>query len=490
MVIFGATGDLTKRKLVPALYNLAVDDALPQGFSVIGFARRPWDHDEFRRVSLEGTNHHSRRRPADPEIWPDFSQGLFFQSSSFEDPSGYASLGDLLQRIEKERGAGRNRVFYLATPPSAYETIIRRLGEAGLVHPPSSSGFSRIIIEKPFGRDLSTARDLNDVVGSVFSEDQVYRIDHYLGKETVQNILVLRFANGIFEPIWNQKYVDHVQITAAENLGMEGRGAYYNEAGSLRDMVQNHMMQLLCLTAMEPPVSFSADGVRDEKVKVLQAARRPSVEEVSRMTVRAQYAAGSLGGSEVPGFLTEKGVPSGSRTETYVALRIFVDNWRWAGVPFYLRTGKRLPRRVTEIAIHFKSVPHLLFRGPQAEGIQPNVLALRIQPDEGISLKFSAKVPGAAVRIRPLNMDFRYGTSFGAAPPEAYERLLMDSLLGDGTLFTRRDEVEAAWELVTRILEGWAEDSRTRIPTYEAGTWGPPEADLFLDSDGRAWARP
>jgi glucose-6-phosphate 1-dehydrogenase len=490
MVIFGATGDLTSRKLVPALYNLALDGALPRGFAVVGFARRPWDDAKFREICLEGIDAHSRRKPADPDAWATFGEGLFFESAPFEEGAVDAALTRRLEAIERERGAGRNRVFYLATPPSAYATIIRNLGEAGLVHTPSASDFSRIIIEKPFGRDLDTARALNESVGSVFSERQVFRIDHYLGKETVQNILVFRFANGIFEPVWNRKYVDHVQITAAEDLGVGGRGGYYDEAGGLRDMVQNHMMQLLCLTAMEPPVSFSADAVRDEKVKVLQAVRTPLVEEVPRMTVRGQYSSGSVGGSHVPGFKEEPGVPRDSRTETYVALRLLVDNWRWAGIPFYLRSGKRLPRRATEIRIHFKSVPHMLFRGPEAEGIRPNVLALRIQPDEGISLNFSSKVPGPSVRIRPLNMDFRYGTSFGAAPPEAYERLLLDSLLGDGTLFTRRDEVEAAWAIITRLLEGWRTDSESPIPAYEAGTWGPAEADRFLAQDGHAWARP
>jgi glucose-6-phosphate 1-dehydrogenase len=490
MVIFGATGDLTSRKLVPALYNLALDQSLPEGFSVVGFARRPWTREKFQQVSLEGINAYSRRRPADREIWNSFAEGMQFLSSSFENPDGYSDLSRRLDEIEAGSGAGKCRIFYLATPPSAYPTIIRNLGAAGLVHPPGSSSFSRIIVEKPFGRDLNSGRDLNEIVGSVFDEEQVYRIDHYLGKETVQNILVMRFANGIFEPIWNQKYIDHVQITAAESIGVEGRGGYYNEAGSLRDMVQNHMMQLLCLTAMEPPVAFTAEAVRNEKVKVLQALRMPSLQDVASMSVRAQYGPGSLGGTAVDGFLKEPGVPEDSRTETYAALKLSIDNWRWAGVPFYLRTGKRLTRRVTEIRIHFKSVPHILFDGPEQHGIEPNVLAMRIQPDEGISIKFSSKVPGSTIKIQPVTMDFRYGTSFGAAPPEAYERLLLDSLLGDGTLFTRRDEVEAAWALVTRILEGWKSDTNSPIPTYESGTWGPAEADEFIGLSGRNWAKP
>jgi glucose-6-phosphate 1-dehydrogenase len=489
MVIFGATGDLTSRKLLPALYNLALDRTLPTAFSVLGFARRSWSDETFRQTGLDAVKEHSRRRPVDPAVWDDFAEGLAFLSAPFEDAAGYHALRERLEDIEKSRGAGRNRIFYLATPPGAYATIIRNLGEAGLVYGAGGDPFSRIIIEKPFGTDLETARALNATVGKVFPEDQVFRIDHYLGKETVQNILVLRFANGIFEPLWNQKYVDHVQITAAETLGVEGRGRYFNEAGSLRDMVQNHMMQLLCLMAMEPPVSLSAEAVRDEKVKVLEAIPLPGPEEIPRLTVRGQYAAGSMSGSRVVGFTEEPGVPADSRTSSFVALRLAIENWRWAGVPFYLRTGKRLPRRVTEIAIHFKSVPHMLFTGPGSEGIRPNVLALRIQPDEGISLKFSSKVPGSSVRIRPVKMDFRYGTSFGEAPPEAYERLLLDCLLGDGTLFTRRDEVESAWSLTTRILDGWASDTTTPVPLYEAGTWGPPEAHRFIEAGGRAWRR-
>ncbi|HXI04082.1 MAG TPA: glucose-6-phosphate dehydrogenase [Candidatus Saccharimonadales bacterium] len=486
MVIFGATGDLTSRKLLPALYNLALDRVLPPGFKVVGFARREWNDDEFREVGRTAVSEHSRR-PLDDPAWQEFGAGIHYLQGDFGNPEAYRDLRERLKSFEAAGGGGRNRIFYLATPPSSYETIVKNLGASGVVHGHGDSPFSRIIVEKPFGRDLGTARELNGILAGSFREEQIYRIDHYLGKETVQNILVLRFANGIFEPVWNRRHVDHVQITAAESLGVEGRGAYFNEAGSLRDMVQNHMMQLLCLMAMEPPVTLRPDAVRDEKLKVLEAIPLPSIEEVARMSVRGQYARGSMDGRYVDGFTSEKNVPPDSRTETFAALRLEIDNWRWAGVPFFLRTGKRLPRRVTEIAIQFKAVPHRLFTGPGSGGIRPNVLALRIQPDEGISLKFSSKVPGSSVRIRPVKMDFRYGTSFGEAPPEAYERLILDCLLGDSTLFTRRDEVEAAWRLITRVLEGWRSADGSPVPLYEAGTWGPQEAHSFIGASGREW---
>jgi glucose-6-phosphate 1-dehydrogenase len=488
MVIFGATGDLTSRKLVPALYNLTRERRLPGGFSVVGFARRDWDDDHFRQVLLDGTNANSRSGQVDQALWEAFAQGISYHRSSFDDPEGYAGLVNRLAAIDAQRGTGGNRVFYLATPPESYPEIIRQLGAHGL-HRSPNGGWTRIIIEKPFGRDLASAQSLNQDVLGVFDEEQVYRIDHYLGKETVQNILVFRFANGIFEPIWNHRYVDHVQITVAENIGVQDRGGYYDQSGALRDMIQNHLMQLFALVAMEPPVAYDADAVRDEKVKVLRALRRINPERIAESTIRGQYSAGNADGRPARGYREERGVTTDTRTETYVALKLFIENWRWAGVPFYLRSGKRLPRRVSEIAVQFKTPPFLLFNHtptPMNE-IDANVLAIKIQPDEGITLKFGSKVPGQP-QIRPVTMDFRYGTSFGVASPEAYERLLLDCMLGDGTLFTRRDEVEASWSLMSTILDGWSRDTRTPEP-YEAGTWGPAGADEFLARDNRVWRR-
>ncbi len=489
MVIFGATGDLTHRKLLPALYNLALEHPLPAGFSVVGFARRPYNDEDFRLQALNSINEYSRQRPVNPQIWDSFASGLYYLRSDFHDPAGYEKLGDLLNRLDHERGTAGNRIFYLSTPPSQYPEIIHQLGAAGLNK--SRRGWTRIIIEKPFGHDLASARELNRQVAKVFREEQVYRIDHYLGKETVQNILVFRLANGIFEPIWSRQYIDHVQITVAENLGLEGRGGYYEESGAIRDMVQNHMLQLLTLVAMEPPIAFDATPVHDEKVKVLHALQPLIGRDVITYTVRAQYGPGWIAGRPVPGYTEEPGVSPNSTTETYVAMKIFIDNWRWAGVPFYLRTGKRLPKRVTEIAIQFKQAPLMLFKNSEAHGqVEPNVLVLRIQPDEGISLKFGAKVPGTEMQIRSVNMDFFYGSSFTRQQPEAYERLLLDCMMGDSTLFTRRDEVEAAWAFVQGILDEWQNEPRETILTYEAGSWGPQAADELLWHDGRRWRRP
>jgi len=489
MVIFGATGDLTHRKLLPALYNLALEHPLPAGFSVVGFARRPYSDDDFRQQALESINAYSRQKPVNSQVWDSFASGIRYLQSDFHDPKGYEKLNSLLNSLDQERGTSGNRIFYLSTPPSQYPEIIQRLGAAGLNK--NRKGWTRIIIEKPFGHDLVSARELNRQVAKVFREEQVYRIDHYLGKETVQNILVFRLANGIFEPVWNRRYVDHVQITVAENLGIEGRGSYFEESGAIRDMVQNHLVQLLTLVAMEPPIAFDADAVRDEKVKVLHALQPFVGRDVSNNTIRAQYGPGWVGGKQMVGYLEEQGVSPTSTTETYVAMKIFIDNWRWAGIPFYLRTGKHLPKRVTEIAIQFKQAPLILFKRSEATGqVEPNVLTLRIQPDEGISLKFGAKVPGTEMQIRAVNMDFFYGSSFVREQPEAYERLILDCMVGDSTLFTRRDEVEAAWTFIQGILDEWKDEPRETIQTYESGSWGPQVADEYIWKDGRRWRRP
>lgn len=490
LVIFGATGDLTHRKLLPALYNLAIEQPLPPQFSVVGVARRPFSDDEFRQQALDSINQFSRRTPVNPAVWETFSKGLFYCQSQFDDPNGYRSLGELLDRLDRERGTEGNRLFYLATPPSFYPTIGNLLSQAGVAQRGNADGphFARIIVEKPFGHDYDSAQRLNAELNKGFSEKQIYRIDHYLGKETVQNIMVLRFGNGIFEPIWNRRYIDNVQITVAETLGVGGRGDYYEEAGAIRDMIQNHMMQLLTLTAMEPPVTFGADSVRDEKVKVLSAIPPLHDTEITVDTVRGQYGPGYVGGEKVVGYCEEKDVAHDSQTETYVALKLNIENWRWADVPFYLRHGKRLTKRLTEIAIQFKRPPYLLFSGTGAEEIQANVLSLRIQPNEGISLRFTAKVPGQEMQLRSVNMDFLYGSSFGVEPPEAYERLLLDCMLGDPTLFTRIDETLLAWKLVDTIVAGWHKE-HSPLPQYEPGTWGPKEADHLIERDGRTWRR-
>jgi glucose-6-phosphate 1-dehydrogenase len=504
LVIFGASGDLTRRKLLPALYALAHDRLLPERFAIIGFARREKGSEGFRDEMRAAVEQFSRLRPLRAEVWDRLAENIHYVTGSFEGPEGYERLRGALQELDPDRGPGRNRVYYLATPPSAYPVIVDRLGAAGLVTEawdrPSERaagvGWTRIIIEKPFGRDLATAVALNSDIHRVFRERQVYRIDHYLGKETVQNILTFRFGNSIFEPLWNRRYVDHVQLLVGEDLGVEARGGYYDTAGAMRDMVQNHILQLLSLVAMEPPATFEADAVRDEKVKVLRAIRPIAVEPDPGRTVRGQYVSGMLRGKKIAAYADETGVGEETSTETYAAVRLEIDNWRWAGVPFYLRTGKALPKRVTEVTIQYRRPPLRLFEHASHPGhrpgdeIEPNRLTLRIQPDEGIALRVGLKPPGPRISLVPAHLGFAYHETFGAEPAEAYERLLLDCLLGDATLFIRRDEVETAWALVTPVLEAWAAAGRAGLAYYAAGHWGPKEADRFIQADGREWVNP
>jgi glucose-6-phosphate 1-dehydrogenase len=482
LVIFGATGDLAQRKLLPAIYNLAHEGALPEQFNLIGVARRDIPHDDFRQFARESIQKYSRRHP-DDKVLSALLGRMRYVGGSFDDPAAYDEVARLAGEMDEEAGIPFNRVFYLATAPGFFETIAEALGAHGLDQRESAE--VRLVVEKPFGHDLASARELNRALLGVFDERQIYRIDHYLGKETVQNMLVLRFGNGIFEPLWNRSYIDNVQITAAEDIGIGTRAEYYDHSGALRDIVQNHLLQLLTILSMEPPVSFSADEVRNEKVKILHAIRPPAVEEVSQRVVRAQYGSGMAEGTEVPAYLDEKGVAPRSQTETYVALRLGVDNWRWAGVPIFLRAGKRLSRKVTEIAVTLKPVPHLAFQQSGSLGVQPNQLILSVQPNEGVSLSLVAKIPGAKMRVRPVNMEFLYGTSFMSQSPEAYERLILDTMRGDATLFARDDEVEAAWSIVDPILEAWHQDSDGQLPQYAAGSPGPAEAEVLLE--GREW---
>lgn len=490
VVIFGATGDLAHRKLVPALYNLAVDGELPTGVHIIGFARREKSDDEFRNGLAEITRKVSRTG-LDDGVWNPFAQTISYHQSEFTDAAGYHKLAEKLDAIDCARGGKGNRLFYIASAPGFFDDILQHLKSAGLNHSPDGS-WARVIVEKPFGTDLATARHLNEVVNATFEEKETYRIDHYLGKETAQNLMVLRFANAIFEPLWNSKHIDHVQITCAENLGMEGgRGAYYDGAGALRDMVQNHLLQLLSLVAMEPPTDLSADGVRDEKVKVIRSLRQwDTPEKVAANVVRAQYAAGHVDGNPVPAYRDEDRVNPHSETEAYVAVRLLIDTWRWSGVPFYIRMGKRLPKKSTEISIHFKDAPCVLFNTPCGGVPGGNVLVIRIQPDEGISLRMVSKIPGNSLRLEPVKMDFHYATSFGKSSPEAYERLLLDAISGDATLFARRDEVEEAWRFIDHIERAWHDaDNPPPMAQYTAGSWGPPEADALLARDGKQWRR-
>ena len=483
MVIFGASGDLTKRKLVPALYSLAQQNLLPGGFSVVGSGRTTMSSENFRVRMGEAVQQFLDAGAVDKSVWENCAAGMFYIPTDVNDQESFKSLGKLLTQIEQERGTSGNRLFYFSTPPSLFAPITQQLGSLSLTR---SSGWSRVIIEKPFGHDLESMQALNKEVLEVFREDQVYRIDHYLGKETVQNILVLRFANGIFEPLWSRRYIEHVQITAAETLGVEGRGGYYDQIGVLRDMIQNHLFQILALVAMEPPASLEANAVRDEKTKVMRAIRPFAPEDIDQFAVRGQYGAGAVNGLPVEGYRQEKDVRPDSSTETYAAIKLLVDNWRWADVPFYLRSAKCLPKRVTEVAVQFRAVPHLLFK--DSEPLQPNSLTLRIQPDAGITLRFGAKLPGQAIKVRTVNMDFRYGTSFGKKSADAYERLLLDAMLGDSTLFARGDMVEAAWKLLMPVFDAWQKPA-DNFPNYEAGSWGPTEGDEFMQREGRRWRR-
>jgi len=487
IVIFGGGGDLAHRKLLPALYNLHVDRLLPNQIAVVGIGRKAMSDDAYRSFAKEGITQFSRREIDEGE-WRSFAESLFFVSGDLEDAAALASLGSRLDTIEHERNLPGNRVYYLAVPPPMFVPTVKQLARARFVAPVDSPQFARLIIEKPIGQDLASARSVNDAIAAVFDERQIFRIDHYLGKETVQNILVLRFANSLFEPLFNHRHTDHVQITVAEEEGVGSRAGYYDQAGALRDMVQNHMLQLLALVGLEPPHSLDADVVRDEKLQVIESLRPIEGESVDQCVVRGQYIAGVVGSNQVPGYRDEQGVAPQSRTETFVALQAFVDDWRWAGVPFYLRTGKRLPKRASEISIQLKAVPPILFNKDPNHPLEPTALQLRIQPDEGFAISISSKVPGTRLEIAPVCMDFHYGSRFGKSTPEAYERLLLDVLLGDATLFMRRDTVEAAWQWVTPILERWNNDQRP-IPTYAAGQWGPREADELIAKGGRHWRR-
>ncbi len=478
LTIFGASGDLTKRKLMPALYALAVRQLLPRKFAVVGVARTPESDEEFRERMKEAVQEFGRDEFRQ-EVWDALAEGMRYVATDFSDEGGEDAVVQVLSELDEQRETAGNRVYYLAIPPSVFPTVVDALGRRR-----SAEGWTRLIIEKPFGHDLESANELNAALQQHFTEDEVFRIDHYLGKETVQNTLALRFSNGIFEPIWNRQFIDHVQITVAESIGIEGRAGYYEQAGAIRDIFQNHLLQLLAITAMEPPIDFTAESVRNEKVKVMRSLHTPGPKSV----VRGQYGRGYVEGEEVPSYREEEGVAPDSVTETYVAAKLYVDNWRWADTPFYVRMGKRLARRETTIAIQFKRAPHPPFEETAQDGLRPNVLLVHIQPDEGVSLAIGAKVPGQGMTIRTVHMDFLYGGAFRTGMPEAYERLILDAMLGDATLFTRTDEVEEQWKLVDAIVAPWQRD-RPSFPNYPAGTWGPHTADELLHRDGRSWRR-
>jgi glucose-6-phosphate 1-dehydrogenase len=478
LVVFGATGDLSRRKIFPALYALAVRRLLPERFGVVGVARTEQSTKQWVTDMKQAVEEHGRDE-LDDAVWRELAKGLRYVATEFADDEGEDQVVEALRDLDEKQGTAGNRLYYLAVPPDAFETIVRELGERR-----STDGWIRLIVEKPFGHDRDSANRLNAILNEFFAEDEIFRIDHYLGKETVQNMLALRFANGIFEPIWNRQFIDHIQITVAESIGIEGRAAFYERAGAIRDVFQNHLLQLVALTAMEPPIDFTADSVRNEKVKVLRSLHTPGPKSV----VRGQYGPGVVEGEEVAGYREEPGVSSESTTETYVAAKLYVDNWRWADTPFYIRAGKRLPRRETTIAIQFQRAPHPPFAEIAGEGLRPNVLLIQVQPDEGVSLAVGAKVPGAGMSIRTVHMDFLYGGAFRTQLPEAYERLILDALLGDATLFTRSDEVDEQWALVDAIAAAWKRD-RPNFPSYAAGTWGPAAADELVHRDGRSWRR-
>jgi glucose-6-phosphate 1-dehydrogenase len=478
LVIFGASGDLTQRKLFPALYSLALRRLLPEQFAVVGVARTESTDEEFRERMKEAVQEHARDEFHE-EVWDSLAEGMRYVATDFADEAGVERLVEQLNGLDEEHGTRGNRVYYLAIPPDAIGTVVVQIGKRR-----ATKGWTRLIVEKPFGHDLASARSLNETIHEYFREEEVFRIDHYLGKETVQNMLALRFANGIFEPIWNRQFIDHVQITVAETMGIEKRAAFYEQAGAIRDIFQNHLLQLVALTAMEPPSDFTADSVRNEKVKVLHSLHTPGPKSV----VRGQYGRGFVEGEEVPGYREEEGVAPDSMTETFVAAKLYVDNWRWADTPFYVRAGKRLARRETTIAIQFQRAPHPPFEETVASTLRPNVLLIHVQPDEGVSLAIAAKVPGQGMTLRTVHMDFLYGGAFRTSLPEAYERLILDAMVGDATLFTREDEVAEQWSLVDAIVAAWARD-RPAFPNYAAGTWGPPSADELIHRDGRSWRR-
>ena len=485
LVLFGVTGDLARKKLMPAIYDLANRGLLPPGFSLVGFARRDWADQDFGKVIYDAVREHART-PFREEVWRSLSEGFRFVPGTFDDPAAFDLLAQTVHELDEARGTGGNHAFYLSIPPGFFSTVCEQLQRSGLATPTDDS-WRRVVIEKPFGHDLESAQELNAIVEQVFPPDSIFRIDHYLGKETVQNLLALRFANQMFEPVWNSHYVDHVQITMAEDIGIGGRAGYYDGIGAARDVIQNHLLQLLALTAMEEPTSFNAAALRTEKEKVLAAVRVP--EDLASATVRGQYAAGWQGGDKVIGYLQEDGVAADSTTETYAAMRLDVDTRRWAGVPFYLRTGKRLGRRVTEIAVVFKRAPHLPFDDTETEELGQNAVVIRVQPDEGVTMRFGAKVPGNQMEVRDVTMDFGYGRAFTESSPEAYERLILDVLLGDPPLFPRHEEVELSWKILDPIERFWAR-SRAAVEQYPAGTWGPGAADEMMQRDGRTWRMP